>query len=160
EGLAPMQSAGSASQGGCASKWERTGMQFKAIRLSGFDDTGAGVTDKNRRNLLAHWCFGSLALAGLADDPFTFTDAFTGLDTLDPADLTPTDLPLAVFYWTGSAIDFVDVWSARRRLTRPYALRDWTGLLSDKRVALAQARFLQFQDQLAQFASPHPGDSF
>jgi hypothetical protein len=149
DGLAPLKaSAGSSSPGGCTSKWEVDGLQFKAIRLTGFKDQDAGVTADNRRNLLAHWCFGSLALQQLARDPFHFADTYTGLDQVDPADLTPCDLALAVFYWTGSALGFVDLWAARRRLIRSGALDSWSGLISDKRVAEGQARFLQFQAQL------------
>ncbi len=145
DGLAPLQaSAGSTSPASCTGKWEVEGLQFKAIPLVGFPTSG--VTGDNRRNLLAHWCFGSEALRKLAVDPFSFDDRYGGLDQLG-SDLTGCDLPLAVFFWTGSALDFVDGWSARRRLTRPSALDAWSGLLSDKRVAEAQARFLQFQQQ-------------
>jgi len=181
---------------GCGSKWEVEGLQFKTIRLAGFDPNGSGVTDKNRRNLLAHWCYGSEHLPDLPLDPFHFNSDFGGLEQVDPADLTPCDLPLAVFYWTGTALSFVDVWSARHRLTHPDILdetqegavativeflpligaftfrarrmflsggvtppervtqpktRTWKGIMSDKRVAVAQARFLQFQDQIQKF---------
>lgn len=158
EGEAPLRAApGSILPPGCAARWEVEGVQVKAIRLDGFNPSGSGVTDLNRRNLLAHWCFGSLALRDLARDPFSFDDAFGGLDGLGTADLTPCDLPLAVFHWTGSALTFVDPWPARRRLVRPHALESWSGLLSDRRVADAQARFLQFQEQvdaLARSGSP------
>jgi hypothetical protein len=123
------------------------GLQFKAIRLD-FAVGGSGVTPANRRSLLAHWCFGSMALANLAEDPFTFGADFTGLDTIGPSDLTPCELPLAVFSWTGSAIEFLDNWSARRRITRTDPHAAWAGLLSDKRVAISQARFLQFQERV------------
>ncbi|HEY7066785.1 MAG TPA: hypothetical protein VII06_35285 [Chloroflexota bacterium] len=176
EGLAPLKAAvGSTSPPGCAAKWEVDGLQFKAIRLTGFDGPStpasspsfasrflfvkplpallqAGalgtVTDQNRRNLLAHWCFGSLPLQDLARDPFTFDDQYSGFDQVAPGDLTPSDVPLAVFYWTGSALGFVDAWAARRRTVRPLALEGWQGVLSDRRVADAQARFLQFQGQI------------
>src|SRR6266487_1756003 len=205
EGFAPMKAAaGSVSSNGstssapgCGSKWEVEGVQFKAILLTGFDPNASGVTDNNRRNLLAHWCYGSEHLPDLPLDPFHFTSNFGGLDKVGPADLTPCDLPLAVFYWTGTALAFVDTWSARRRLIHPDALdetqegvvttaflpflgafpftsrriflsggsggvtppervtqpktRTWKGLMSDKRVAEAQARFLQFQDQIQKF---------
>jgi hypothetical protein len=158
EGLAPMkQMAGSVTMStssdsaGCGSKWEVEGIRFKIIPLTGFDAKAEGVTDNNRRNLLAHWCFGSVVLPDEALDPFHFPADFGGLDL---ADLTPCDLPLAVFYWTGSKLTFVDAWSARRRLIRPDALATaqphWKGILSDQRVAVVQARFLQFQDHVQQ----------
>lgn len=151
--------AGSTSPPGCANKWERDGLVFKAIPISSalFPITSA-VTDRNIQNLLAHWCFGSLELQHLADDPFHFDDRFTGIDLIPHGDLTPCDLPLAVFYWKNGALQFVDAWSARRRLVRPGAWDgltgskdDWSGLLSDKRIAEGQARFLQFQHQIDAF---------
>ncbi len=164
--------AGSNAPAGCGSKWEVEGLQFKAIRLANFETEVATITDNNRRNLLAHWCYGSKNLPELAVDPFHFSASFGGLDRVDPADLTPSDLPLAVFYWQGGALLFVDPWPARRRLIRPDAVdetqesvasgsrlvfidvarvtktRTWEGILSDKRVADGQARFLQFQAQI------------
>lgn len=194
DGLAPMKAAaGSVAPPGCASKSEIEGLQFKAIRLAAFEAEVTDITDINRQNLLAHWCYGSKHLPDLARDPFHFNSNFGGLDALDPADLTPCDLPLAVFYWLGGTLLFVDDWSARRRLIRPDALdetqedvvgggfsfsrfterfafvgasttlppsaflgrpfiqhktRTWKGILSDKRVAEGQARFLQFQAQI------------
>jgi hypothetical protein len=62
--------------------------------------------------------------------------------------LAACDLPLAVFHWTGTSLAIVDAWAARRRPVRPAAVEVWRGLLSDRRVAVAQARFLQFQDQV------------
>lgn len=152
EGLAPIKAtAGSTIPPGCAGKWEVEGLQFKAIRLNGFNPTASGVTNQNRRNLLAHWCYGSQELRTLPHDPFSFDAIYGGLDQIDPADLTPCDLPLAVFYWNGSAIAApgdVDVWSARRRLIGSDALTGWEGLLSERRVAEGHARFLQFQEHL------------
>ena len=173
DGQVPMKAAaGSNAPAGCGSKWEVEGLQFKAIRLANFETEVTNITDNNRRNLLAHWCYGSKNLPGLAVDPFHFSASFGGLDKVDPADLTPCDLPLAVFYWQGGMLLFVDSWPARRRLIRPDAVdetqesvvgrsefvlfgvarllktRTWEGILSDKRVADGQARFLQFQAQI------------
>ena len=203
EGQAPMKAAaGSASLPGCAGQWEVEGLQFKIIRLSGFESAMGNenitITNSNRQNRLANWCFGSQNLPTLATDPFHFSDNFDAFDQLDPNDFTPCDLPLAVFYWISGALTFVDTWTARRRLVRPDALdetvetigpalrflspgilrsnpvigissgpiiggirppgsgsialgqtavRTWKGILSDKRVADGQARFLQFQAQ-------------
>ena len=188
EGQAPITptvgNGSSSSSAGCGSKWEVEGLQFKTIRLAAFTEWSdgifqGGVSLNAMRNLLAHWCYGSPAQPELALDPFHFPASFGGIDLLAPADLAPGDLPLAVFYWTGQTIAFVDAWPARRRLVRPDAvvetreqrasssppgqlqdvpsplpglnlLRTWKGVLSDERVALAQARFLQFQDHVQQ----------
>jgi hypothetical protein len=84
-------------------------------------------------------------------DPFTFPERFDALANV--VDLTSDDVPLAVFDWDGSALRSVDMWSARRRQVQPFALVDWGGIISDRRVVLAHARFLQFQDQLASVLS-------
>lgn len=149
EDQAPLKGlSGSTLPPGCAARWEADGVQFKAIRLSGFGTGGSGAGDKNRQNLLAHWCYGSQGLRRLPQDPFTFDDTHGGLAQLAPTELTECDLPLAVFYWQGTKLAFVDAWAARRRPVAPYGLLSWQGLLSDNRVAVAQARFLQFQGQL------------
>jgi arabinogalactan oligomer/maltooligosaccharide transport system substrate-binding protein len=149
EGLAPVQGTSGATPA-CASRWEVDGLQFKAIRLDGFRlDAWPDATGAQRRNLLAHWIFGSLRLQDLARDPFLFDANYGALDQLSADDLTPCDLPLAVYAWQGGVLDFVDMWAVRRRLIRPGALTGWRGSLSDKRVAEGEARFLQFQAHLA-----------
>src|SRR6266508_3113483 len=155
-GQAPLASTpGSTAPAGCAAQWQIEGVQFKAIGLPlGSSVLGVPVTDANRRNLLAHWCFGSAALATLGADPFGFTAGYGGLDKLDPADLSSADLPLAVFYWNGQAIGFVDNWSVRRRITAPDPVTaSWSGVVSDRRIADGQARLLQFQDQAAELVA-------
>jgi hypothetical protein len=134
---------------GCTAQWQVQGAQFKVINLPLGDAVlGIPVTDDNRRNLLAHWCFGTPQLANLGEDLFGFAPGYGGFDTLDPSDLTTNDVPLAVFYWDGQAVGFVDNWSARRRITGPdLVTASWSGVTSDRRTADGQARFLQFQDQ-------------
>ncbi len=150
EGQAPLKStAGSALPAGCAAAWEVEGVQFKAIRLTAFGVGGAGATDKNRPNRLAHWCFGSENLRRLPPDPFRFADDYGGLASVAAVDLTDCDLPLAVFYWQGTGIAFVEPWAVRRRLIHPLPSADWRGLLAETRIADAEARFLQFQDQVS-----------
>lgn len=150
EGQAPLKSApGGSLPTGCAARWEVEGAQFKAIKLAAFGVGGSGATDKNRQNRLAHWCFGSEHLRRLSPDPFRFGDDYGGLATVPTADLTDCDLPLAVFYWQGAKVAFVDPWAVRRRLIRPLPATEWRGLLADRRVADAEARFLQFQDQVS-----------
>lgn len=142
---------------GCTAQWQIQGTQFKAIALQlpgSILDSSFTVT--NRRNLLAHWCFGSQQLANLGADLLDFPIDYSGLDTIDPSDLTPDDVPLAVFYWDGKQVGFVDNWSARRRVIAPdpvgvtipgQTTASWSAVVSDRRTADGQARFLQFQDQ-------------
>jgi hypothetical protein len=156
QGQSPVAVApGATTAPGCAAAWMLEGVFFKAIPLAVDADVDfVTVDDDNRRNLLAHWCLGSEQLASLAVDPFTFDAAYSGLDGLDPADLTPDDVPLAVFYWNGQAVGFVDNWSARRRVTAQDPVGSpWSALTGDRRLADGQARFLQFQDQAAELVS-------
>jgi hypothetical protein len=129
----------------CTSRWEVEGVVFSAIRLDGFASTA--TTPSNRQNLLAHWCFGSALLEPLAMSGFTAPVPHSPLAEL--ADLTPCDLLLAVFDWDGAALAFVDEWSARRRPVRPPATTYLADVVSDERTADGEARFLQFQEQLA-----------
>lgn len=128
----------------CASRWEVDGLLFAAIRLDGFT---TATSPDNRRNLCAHWCFGSSRLRALAMSMFTDPVPHSPLDAL--ADLTPCDLPLAVFDWDGQGLTFVDLWSARRRTSRPSVTTVLGDVLDDRRAAEGEARFLQFQTQLA-----------
>ena len=152
-GQAPLASPpDSTMPSGCTAQWQVQGAQFKAITLQLPDSVlGVPVTDDNRRNLLAHWCYGSQQLAALGTDPLSFPVGYGGFDTLAPSDLTASDVPLAVFYWDGQTVGFVDNWSARRRITAPDPVTaSWSAVLSDRRAADGQARFLQFQDQAAE----------
>jgi hypothetical protein len=140
---------------GCAARWAAEGVEIRAIALPALD-TVAGVTatDENRRNLTAHWFFGAEQLARQPIDPFTFDPAYSGFDRLNPADLTDVDVPLAVFRWNGQRVVDLDNWSARRRVTTPDPdPSPWSAVVADRREADGQARFLQFQDQLAQLAA-------
>lgn len=148
EGTTPLTTA--ASRGNtvdCAAKWVVEGLEFKAIRLNGFGTNGTDAeSDANtRRNRLAHWVYGSPShrlvryTAGLT--PQAFLDRIA-------ADLTPCDLPLAVFYWDNGAIGFVDNWAARRDVAAGFPAPDWDRLIGDERRGEGQARLLQFQEQL------------
>lgn len=140
----------------CASRWEVEEVAFSAIRLDGFT---VQTTAANRRNRLAHWCFGSPHLDDLAMSGFTAPIPYRGLDT--PAGLGPCDLPLAVFYWDGQAeaLRFVDRWSARRRIVTPAATVPLAEVIGDGRTANGEARFLQFQEQLGEAVTAAQGPS-
>lgn len=156
QGQAPMAAPpGTDTPVGCTAQWEVEGVQFKAIPLSlGSSVDGVTITTQNRRNLLAHWCYGSAQLAQLGVDPFNFAPAYTGLDSLSTTDLTPCDLPLCVFWWVQGSVAFVDQWSVRRRITRPdISTASWGAEVADERVAEGEARFLQFQDQVLAIVS-------
>lgn len=150
-GQAPLASTpDSSAPAGCTAQWKVDGVQFTLIALPALSTVGGmPVTGNNRRNLLANWCYGVDQLAGIGADPFGIAPAYGGFDSLDPADLTGCDVPLAVFHWDGQSIADLDNWSARRRITAPDPVAvSWSVELTDRRVSDGQARFLQFQDQV------------
>lgn len=155
EGAAPTAAATGAGSACCTARWQSQGVEFRAIVLP-VPETVAGtpLTASNRRNLVAHWCFGTERLAQFPVNPFGFGASWTGFDQLDASDLTPFDVPLAVFAWDGSAVTDIDNWSARRRVCNPNpAAAPWAIAVSDRRVADGEARFLQFQDQAENLVS-------
>ena len=152
----------------CAAQWLVSGVEFRAITLPvGTSVDDIPLTVGNRRNLVAHWLYGTERLVHLGEDPFSFAPAYTGLDLLDPADLTAYDVPLAVFRWDGTTIADLDNWSARRRVTEPDPVTaSWSMTTADHRASDGEARFLQFQDQAEELVSrgvalsTHAGDVF
>lgn len=149
EGTTPLNTA--AQRGNtldCAAKWVVAGLEFKAIRLTDFGNNGVDASNNanTRRNRLAHWCLGSKAL-GVFPYP-DYDGAYSGIDRISADDLTPCDLPLAVFYWATGSLSFVDTWSARRRMAQAFITPAWSGFFGEKRNAEGEARILQFQTQL------------
>jgi hypothetical protein len=71
------------------------------------------------------------------------------LDSLRPNQLTDCEVPLAIVFWTDQdGINFIDMWSARRSLTRSSADVAWPFITSDRRTAEGEAMYLQFQSQI------------
>ena len=156
EGSAPLASApGTQLSPCCVAQWRVEGVEFRAVALPvGEQVAGIKVTTGNIRNLVAHWCFGTEQLLALGQDPFRFDPSYGGLDDLDPDDLTPYDVPMAVFRWDDGSVVDLDNWSVRRRVTDPDpVLASWSVTTCDRRVADGQARFLQFQDQAEELVS-------
>lgn len=136
----------------CASRWQVEDVVFAAIRLDEFDTK---TTPANRRNLLAHFCFGSATQDDLAMSAFTEPLPWRGIDGLP--EVTPCDVLLGVFDWDGAVLKFVDRWSARRRTVRSSATVALAAVVGDERTADGEARFLQFQDQLDGLTSTAAG---
>jgi hypothetical protein len=151
QGSSPLGATpGSTFSPGCTAQWTVEGVEFRVITIPlPAQVNGMSVTPDNHRNLVAHWILGTEQLARLPQDPFAFAPAYSGLDRLGPADLSESDLPLAVFAWNGQSVTSLDNWPARRRITTPDPVTaPWSALVSDRRAADGQARFLQFQEQL------------
>jgi hypothetical protein len=177
---------------GCGSRYAVEGVQFKLTRIDfaalsnlGPDapafspstlaevNTLLGLTeDLDRsllRNVVAHLCFGTDQLTGVAREPFrkvsesairerSFYSDYGVADALrDAGAITDCDVPLAVIHWTGGVIRFVDMWSVRRRVYAPAEGR-LSHLLAARRRAEAEAMFFQFEEHLAALlaALPNP----
>ena len=150
--LLTVRPATSTEGGRCAGSWTLAGVEFRVTAVP-LGDSVAGIelTTANRRNLLAHWCFGTETLAGLPRSVFDFAGEY-GFDEL--TDLTPDDLPIATLAWDGQRISDLDNWSARRRVTTPEPATGPFAILSgDRRIAEGQARFAQFQDQAGELVA-------
>src|SRR5947199_58053 len=112
-------------------------VQFRLLELP-VDKTI--LTDPRLRNLVAYQCFGADHLLDFATDPFgTAGEPRTLLDQIrGTQQLTDCDVPLAVMYWTATGgIQFLDLWSVRRRVTRTKSASPFG--LDDTRLATAEA---------------------
>jgi hypothetical protein len=171
-----------ASVNGCGPRYTVEGVSF---RLETFDPSvlkpeapatvAADLAVKDRtdaaglslhRNLLAHLCFGTESLASFAGDPFRPAaggaspfDAYGAVDALRAAGgLTDCEVPLALIFWPASGVKFLDAWSVRRRVIPPLVGDPWPPHVGQRRLAEAEAVFLQFQDQVRDLLGrPSPG---
>jgi hypothetical protein len=112
------------------------------------------------RNLLAHACFGTEALAAFSADPLRRVagaspySRYGALDALRAAELlTDCEVPLALLLWTSGGVRFVDMWAVRRRPTREPLSSTWPLPASERLAAENEALFQQFQAHLADIAS-------
>jgi hypothetical protein len=147
EGLAPVSGLGN-SPAPCNSRYFTEGVQFRLVPLP----VSPAPDAAHARNLVAYQCFGVLdpAVQSFLKDPFSTGLSSYGLvDQADPQHLTPGDVPLAAVSFDAlDGLQFIDMWSVRRRITRPAATRAWLPLLGDRRLAEGEAMFLQVQAQL------------
>lgn len=108
------------------------------------------------RNWLAHLCFGSEQAAGFAVDPFGLPGGQSPLANYGlvdwlrrRGDLTECDVPLALLLWTTAGVQFIDLWSVRRKPAQPAVSTVWPLVTGVRRTGEGEAAFLQFQSQLA-----------
>lgn len=157
-GLAPVSGLGGGN--GCNVKYRVDAVQFRLVQLP---VAPAVLSDSARlRNLVAYQCFGVADLLDFASDPFAAppgTEPRTLLDHLRDQQLGDCEVPLAVLHWTATGgLQFVDLWSVRRRLTRTRNAAPLFLSISDVRLAAAEAMVLQFErhvlDLIAASVSP------
>jgi hypothetical protein len=175
---APMSGLGTGKiAAGCGRKSAVEGVQARLVPLNPLTVSGLGESTRELlqgqllgatdaaglsklRNVLAHLCLGTEALARWPADPFATEDgepafaAYGALDDLRAAGrLTDCDVPLALLYWTLAGVRFVDNWSVRRRPSPPPCDETWPTLSGGRRRAEAEAAFFQFQEQAAEILS-------
>ncbi|HYW70946.1 MAG TPA: hypothetical protein VE961_07930 [Pyrinomonadaceae bacterium] len=134
----------------CSSDTLVSTVQFRLVQIDSAL-TPAQMNDQaHLRNLVAYKCFGVDDTKDFVADPFAKEMKQWGLlDGLRPNQLTDCEVPLAVLYWTDlDGLNFIDMWSVRRRLIEPAAGAPWPFFYADRRSAEAEAMFLQFQDQI------------
>lgn len=151
---------------GCGNKFAVEGVQFDLIKIdiSGITSISATTrTEINRllslsdpashsklRNVLAHVCFETEEANGQRRDPFkrvagnsSFVNYGALAEMRGLSHLTECEVPLALIYWTGSGVQFIDNWAVRRLARRVLDL-DVLSILS----SYGYERLLQFQKHL------------
>lgn len=149
EGRAPVSGLGNLDAA-CNAKYNIEGVQFRLLQISltptELDDAA------HLRNHLAYRCFGMSdnAMTSFVANPFgPVVDKYGLIDDLRSSCLQDNEVPLALISWTlNNGIEFIDMWSVRRRIATKSADTDWMPLISDRRVSEGEAMFLQFQDQI------------
>src|SRR5688572_25346209 len=141
DSLAPVSGLGN-RLAECNSRYLVDGVQFRLLPMS----VVAGSTDERARNEIAYQCFAFNVGNGLTAALNAATEPLYGLETLVPSGrLTEYDVPLAVIQLTDAGINLIDVWAARRRITRPDSSQPWNYFVGDRRISEGEAMFLQFQ---------------
>ncbi len=166
---APLRGFKDGKVAGCGDRYAVEGLRFRVeeLQLSALDKLSQATRDalaelmakddaaslSKLRNGLAHACFGTEELNGLARDPFRLKanqpPSHGAADALRAGgQLTDCDVPLALLYWTPNGIRFLDMWAVRRRLTQPATLSRWPAMPDDRRLSEGEAMVQQFLDQL------------
>jgi hypothetical protein len=150
EGRAPVSGLGNLDAA-CNAKYSTDGIQFRLIQVA---ITPTEMEDAaHLRNHLAYRCFGSNDGNVTSFFANPFGPGVTRYGLLDELRLQKClmddEVPLALIYWTlKGGIEFVDMWSVRRRITQRSANLNWQLLISDRLQAESEAIFQQFEDQV------------
>ena len=159
---------------GCGDAFAVDGVRFRLEKLEPSNISGIDAArrteltqliahsedDANRsllRNLVAHHCFGTPQLTRFPIDPFAMSQgvsdwlSYGALDDLrDLQRLTCCDVPIALLLWNATGVAYLDVWAARRPPVPSPASAMWPLPGGARQSVEGLARFLQFQDHLAQ----------
>lgn len=125
-------------------------VQFRLIQIDSVLAANELKDEARLQNLIAYKCFGVGEANTFIADPFGKEVKQWGLlDSLRPNQLTECEVPLAILYLTDKdGINFIDMWSVRRRLARVSADSAWPLATSDRRTCEGEAMFLQFREQI------------
>ncbi len=143
----------------CNTSYTIEGVQFRLVLLP-LTAAELGKGDL-LRNYVAYQFFGTAdsAYRQLLQDPFGTGSGDYGLFATPSGQklVSDCDVPLAVISWTKTGgVQFIDLWSVRRRVTRPAPSASWAVLSGDRRLSEAEAMFLQFQDHVRDLAARAP----
>jgi hypothetical protein len=136
----------------CNRKYRREGVQFRLHQLK---LSNAELADRNKlRNLVAYKCFSPEVWQSFVANPFSTTESKPKLlDGLLVPKLDDAEVPLATLFWTtDGGIEYVDVWSVRRRPVIPPSNPGWQNYLESWVVPESEARLQQVQQQLSDLA--------
>jgi hypothetical protein len=150
EGRAPVNGLDT-SHVGCNAKYLVEGVRFRLLKLN---LSLTELSDQaHLRNRVAYKCFGLDELQPFERTPFgPGADGYGLIDRLRRENqLTDCEVPLALVSWLDEGIQFVDMWSVRRRIIKPSTNGHWDYTIGDRRRAEAQAMVLQFQEQMMTF---------
>jgi hypothetical protein len=161
-GRAPVSGLGN-TEAGCNRKYILEGAKFRLLQLEFKRDLKLSDDElkspKRLRNRVAYKCFGAEdpTVQSFVSNPLgPQVEKYGVLDDLRPNRLTDCDVPLAILYWTAEKeIEFIDMWSVRRRIVEPKVSRRCMGIVSDRRLAETEAMFFQFQDHLSDIRKSH-----
>jgi hypothetical protein len=158
EGRAPASGLGNGAAP-CNTDTILEAVKFRHIHLNAFLNDGELDNQNLLRNRVAYRCFGVKEMNAFLANPFgPLAQRYGLIDQLrEEKTIGNCDVPLAIFYWTDSGgVEFVDMWAARRRLTKRTVSVDWAPLVDDLRGSEGEAMFLQFQEQVGELFSRNP----
>jgi hypothetical protein len=153
EGRAQVSGLGT-GQAGCNAKYLVEGVRFRLLKLN-LPQTE--LSDQaHLRNRVAYKCYGVEELQPFERTPFgPRAEGYGLIDRLRRENqLTDCEVPLALVSWLDEGIQFVDMWSVRRRIIKPSANGEWDYTIGDRRRAEAEAMVLQFQEQVKEVPTP------
>ena len=158
EGFAPVLAL-EAVNTRCARDVVAEGVQLKLLPVPGGTLTGTtSAALAQLRSRIAHDCLGSSVLRQAHRQPTSATPRAASLGAhghglldrmLTERSLSACDVPLALVCLVGRELKFIDGASVRRRIAAQAASVQGAAWLGERLQGTAEARFLQFQEQLA-----------